>query len=555
MISYKIAFLLLIVSILGGYHVTLGSPLSEHWEGLDDAVTTVCETLEPMLNQDGSPSGKLEPRAGEPHNVRNDLAAPFVEGSEQLSMEYFYVLSDVHITDEESPSRLIFFDFLFDTAWRPHEDLAQHVLDAAIRTGNVVMTTYDRDFDFVIMLGDNIDNAEFIEHSILFQTLRGGLVTPDTGQLGRVYGAQTPFVHLDSESNNPFEAAGVKEGVPCYLVIGNHDVLWVGVFIGDDRLFTGDTSPFGFLPGDNPDFRFWQLPVPADPDDNRYFTGHDEVVEIMKAEERILENNLPEAIGCYAFVNENGMPIRHIVLDTEGGGPHLAEGSIRQLQFDWLRDQLETASEENQLVIVFSHHPEDAIVSNNIHFPPTRDVERFPNLRPLWKRDRDGKDLSRLLSLYPNVIMHMAGHWHINRVKAYPSPVPEKPERGFWQVLTGSMIDFPQQARIVEVVLNHNSDRDFESGAIYLTIVNHQSAPESIVERSRNSSWVDIMKDGYRLDDKGRVVGTGRGRIDDRNVILQFILSQKMKTFLNELFLSKDEDLTVTSQRFYDNCN
>jgi histone deacetylase complex regulatory component SIN3 len=50
--------------------------------------------------------------------------------------------------------------------------------------------------------------------------------------------------------------------------------------------------------------------------------------------------------------------------------------------------------------------------------------------------------------------MWIAGHRHLNTVKAFISPDPAKPEKGFWQVETSSLRDWPQQLRTFEIYLN-----------------------------------------------------------------------------------------------------
>ena len=51
--------------------------------------------------------------------------------------------------------------------------------------------------------------------------------------------------------------------------------------------------------------------------------------------------------------------------------------------------------------------------------------------------------------------MWLAGHRHLNTVKAFISPDPAgAPEKGFWQVETSSLRDFPQQLRTFEIDLN-----------------------------------------------------------------------------------------------------
>jgi hypothetical protein len=62
--------------------------------------------------------------------------------------------------------------------------------------------------------------------------------------------------------------------------------------------------------------------------------------------------------------------------------------------------------------------------------------------------------LVNTLQSTPNLLLWVAGHRHLNTVKAFPSNDPNKPEQGFWQVETSSLRDFPQQFRTFEIYLN-----------------------------------------------------------------------------------------------------
>jgi hypothetical protein len=51
--------------------------------------------------------------------------------------------------------------------------------------------------------------------------------------------------------------------------------------------------------------------------------------------------------------------------------------------------------------------------------------------------------------------MWLSGHRHLNTVKAFVSPDPvDAPEKGFWQVETPSLREFPQQFRTFAIHLN-----------------------------------------------------------------------------------------------------
>jgi hypothetical protein len=67
-------------------------------------------------------------------------------------------------------------------------------------------------------------------------------------------------------------------------------------------------------------------------------------------------------------------------------------------------------------------------------------------------------DLITELQSHPNLIMWISGHRHFNTVKAFISPDPvNAPEKGFWQVETSSLRDFPQQFRTFEIDLNSDN--------------------------------------------------------------------------------------------------
>lgn len=66
-------------------------------------------------------------------------------------------------------------------------------------------------------------------------------------------------------------------------------------------------------------------------------------------------------------------------------------------------------------------------------------------------------NLIATLHAYPNLILVMAGHRHQNVVTPFPSPDPDCPERGFWQVETVSMREFPQQMCAWEIIRNSDN--------------------------------------------------------------------------------------------------
>ena len=567
-----------------------------------DTVTSVCETQEPVLDQDGRPGQSLVPVwPGEEHFLRDDLGATTATPlNEKLSMAYFYLMTDIHITDEEAPSRLILFDFLVDSAWRPQEDRGIHVFDTALQTGNGLMETYGRDFDFVMSLGDNVDNAQDNEITWFIQAVKGEEdLNPDSGDEGRTFGNQTSFVYVDADSNDVFEALGLKEGIPFYTAVGNHDALWTGTFaepLAKPDLFVGEWSAFGFLSMNHPGFWFSRLPVcvstagcddslsvgpsvaslsfpgmasvstdPGGPEmeanefvgqflrrnlgevqssqtfEDRQYVNHDRFVERMKEEGFILTGaDVPENMGYYSFDSEE-FPVRYIVMDTEDR-PWLSQGGVGNEQFAWIEQKIREATDSSdpRLVVIMSHHEvEDGLVCILCDY-------------------KDGEDLRDLFCEYPNVIMVFNGHGHDNRVLAQQCP-EAKPSVGFWEVETASLIGFPQQTRIAEIAYNYDG-----TGSVLLTTVNHQSHELGhIADRSRNDSWMDLndpLKNRLEVDEEGeiwKVTGpadnlkyalTGRGSRDDRNVELVFAVSQNIAALLENV----PGEVGTTTERFYD---
>jgi len=137
--------------------------------------------------------------------------------------------------------------------------------------------------------------------------------------------------------------------------------------------------------------------------------------------------------GYYAFANDIrvGGDLRHalnIVLDTndldkdEGG----QAGRINALQLQWLKNTLECVqnSHPNDLIFVFGHHGlQETKSPAGVH-----------------------ETIRSVLASSPNVVGYFYGHDHAHGICR-----DEGSCRGFWEVMTGSLIEFPQEARLVRV--------------------------------------------------------------------------------------------------------
>ena len=263
----------------------------------------------------------------------------------------------------------------------------------------------------------------------------------------------------------------------------------------------------------------------------------------------------PRNDGYYAF-NAGAGKFRMIVLNTiiDGTDPRLptdlirnplalSDGTVDAAQFAWLQAQLKQAWSAKQLVMVFSHHPDLTFAEFGL----------FAQAVPT---DVTAAQVNAELASFPNVLAWVAGHTHLHRVRAFEvkpaadglagsngvvtTPVSCRQTgkasdgrsycRGFWQIETASLIDFPQEQRLIEVFDNGNG-----TGTLRGPVLTHR------YEKSRKLAEADDRCQFYVLDpnslqalssDGGLNVvcsaeATRQGKPSDRNVELMF----RMPTF------------------------
>ena len=409
---------------------------------------------------------------GEPHLVRTELGGSdggdLTPKGEPIAV--IAHLTDLHVIDAQSPARFEFVNRYWRdprfrellTMQRPHEMLSTHAIAAMVRTINQVERAplTGAAPRIAAMTGDGVDNTQRNELANMLAVLNGGTVRPDSGapgydgvqrtdwpgdiywkpdggEAGDAFQRDLGFPRrpgLLDEAVHEFHAEGLR--MPWLRCWGNHEQHCQGVGVVTPAMakaMAGSRKPLEMPSGIDPDTavetfvmspeRFMMGPyreVAADAD--RRPTGRGDLFE-----------------DSY-YVHDEGM-VRFIVLDTvcDAGG---ADGTIDRAQLHWLERRLEEVHssfrsrdgakvptrKRDRYVVLLSHHGYDTL-SN-----------------PRCEQNAD--DLLELLWRFDNVLVWLNGHTHGNRITPRRGP---RRGHGFWEVTTGSIIDWPCQSRLVEL--------------------------------------------------------------------------------------------------------
>jgi metallophosphoesterase (TIGR03768 family) len=416
--------------------------------------------------------------------LRTDIAPGYTAGATKAKkLLNFFTMTDVHITDKEAPNQLIYLQQSFPpfygntSAYSGVMLYTTQVLDAAIQTVNALHKS--QPFDFGICLGDAANSTQYKEIRWFLDVIDGKVITPSSG------------AHLGADTidfQKPFKAAGLDKSIPWYQALGNHDHNFIGSFPVDafnlrDTYTTGNVfaigegaelltnpmqalhqsvnymgvldglSPYGAIKYAGPVGNFSTPPTVASDPDRRSLTKQEWVNEFFNTTSYPIghgfqASNVENDFACYSFMPKSNVPIKVIVLDDtqkddDGANDIHGHGFLTQDRWNWLKQELTDGDTAGQLMIIACHIPIA--------------VESQGSELEWWNNPQNATDISGLiteLEKHPNLLMWIAGHRHLNTIKAFASNDTDHPENGFWQVETSSLRDFPQQFRTFQIYVN-----------------------------------------------------------------------------------------------------
>ena len=402
----------------------------------------------------------------------------------------FIHVTDVHITDGSSLLRVEILDnisYLKD-AKRPQQHLSVAAFDAVIRSIN--NQHKNEPVDFMISTGDQVDNAMQNEMQWFKDVINGVVMSDD-------------YLEFVQKGVMPqLNTQGLDIDIPFYTAIGNHDTMVVGSFPGKlmKIIHKNMRKKYGF-----------EIITQKDMTELFFDNGFDKMPEYMDGYYSFTPNDY---IHCIVLNTNNDNWIEGVVdrflsykkgyiskvislqnifgrkiifryileyffkwmkrqsQEIIGGIP---QGTLNRIQFEWMKQEIEENSDK--LCLVFSHHGTDSF------FSPVGNV--MPG------------ELRSALCSYDNVIAHIYGHTHKNRI------TKEECIYGgsYWNINTCSIIEYPQEWRRISIWDSGNG-----TGILSCCMFGHEY----------NESLDLSMNDPQADNDKHA------GRYEDRDVELKF---------------------------------
>ncbi|MGW5254057.1 TIGR03767 family metallophosphoesterase [Streptomyces sp. NPDC004012] len=422
--------------------------------------------------------------------VRGELATPKSgRAGRRTALAAFVQLTDLHVMDSQHPLRTEFLQAAYPHSWRPQEALTVHGAISLVERVNALRggpVTGSR-LQFAITTGDNTDNNSRLELDWYLKVLSGGRVAPNSGDPHHYEGALNSGLSLywqpDSAVRDQYKQRGfprledflraaIREvrspglNLPWYSTVGNHDSILVGCFgHGDSYLTQFATGDRKLLSVTAAEARKLQQSINDGSDPKGLglrdlLKSHTRAMRRVTPDERralftpaeyvkahldpaytgpgpvghgYTQANVAESTQYYSFrVSDHVVAISLDTTDPQGN----FSGSIGAAQMAWLERTLN--AHKGEYAIVFSHYTSTSMPTP--HPDPARPGEKRYS----------GDELLALLGRHRNVVAWVNGHVHRNRI----TPHTGSGGHSFWEISTASHVDYPQLARIIELVDN-----------------------------------------------------------------------------------------------------
>lgn len=315
--------------------------------------------------------------------------------------------------------------------------------------------------------------------------------------------ASRDYPGLFARMNRPFRATGLGR-IPWYTAFGNHDALVQGNLPGNAffsetaagcvkvtdlskrawsliaPLAAGGVSPaerteiiqivygdvLATLSGTKHKKGLWKA-IARDPRRRLLYDKRALIQEHMKtrglpAGHGFGPDNVALGEGYYMF-RPKRLGFRVIALDTVADAGD--QGNLDDTQFRWLHRQLLGAEAAGELVVVFGHHalPSMEQRASGVHLGLEGSC---PSTLPTTPTVAD-ESVRCLLGRHPSVVALIVGHSHRNRITPYA-----RPGGGFWEIVTSSHTDWPQQSRILDLYDNRDGTL-----SIVTRVIEHVAPP------------------------------------------------------------------------------